>query len=66
MTATVRLCRYTQISETNCHDGLDNDCDGLVDMADPSCVYARGGGRGGSGDREEGDFARCRALPAPV
>jgi len=22
---------------TTCHDGLDNDCDGLVDFADPAC-----------------------------
>ena len=24
--------------ETTCNDGLDNDCDGLTDLADPNCV----------------------------
>jgi hypothetical protein len=26
-----------QASETSCFDGVDNDCDGLVDCADPGC-----------------------------
>jgi hypothetical protein len=35
-------CDYSTIpdyepSESNCTDGLDNDCDGLVDGEDPSC-----------------------------
>jgi hypothetical protein len=27
--------------DANCFDGLDNDCDGLVDIADPDCVSCR-------------------------
>ncbi len=30
-------CVPTQNPETSCNDGLDNDCDGLVDGADPDC-----------------------------
>ncbi|GLI66741.1 hypothetical protein VaNZ11_010689 [Volvox africanus] len=37
--ATVAVCRYQGFSETGgeCEDGLDNDCDGLVDVDDPDC-----------------------------
>src|SRR3989344_8107970 len=36
-------CNYTTITgyeqtETNCTDGLDNDCDGLTDAGDPKCT----------------------------
>jgi hypothetical protein len=27
-----------QTTETSCGDGRDNDCDGLVDCADPNCI----------------------------
>jgi len=27
-----------QATETSCADGADNDCDGLVDAADPDCA----------------------------
>jgi len=30
-------CNKAQITETNCADGIDNDCDGLVDCADSDC-----------------------------
>ena len=28
----------SQLAESSCFDGFDNDCDGLIDCADPSCV----------------------------
>jgi FtsP/CotA-like multicopper oxidase with cupredoxin domain len=30
-------CTVTEPSEQTCNDGVDNDCDGLVDGADPDC-----------------------------
>lgn len=36
-TATISLCRKTEEAETNCFDGLDNDCDGLVNSGDLDC-----------------------------
>ncbi|GAX78725.1 hypothetical protein CEUSTIGMA_g6163.t1 [Chlamydomonas eustigma] len=44
--ASTSVCRYTETVETNCHDGLDNDCNGLVDSQDPACG---GGGTCGNG-----------------
>ncbi|EFJ45511.1 hypothetical protein VOLCADRAFT_94248 [Volvox carteri f. nagariensis] len=37
--ATVTVCRFLRTNESgsSCSDGLDNDCDGLVDMDDPDC-----------------------------
>ncbi len=29
-----------QATETSCSDGFDNDCDGLIDAMDPSCMTA--------------------------
>jgi hypothetical protein len=39
-TAHVRACRFAVDVEAGaaCSDGLDNDCDGLVDGADPDCA----------------------------
>eukprot|EP00798_Chlamydomonas_sp_ICE-L_P014165 gene14165-20133_t len=34
----MKLCRYTETVETNCFDGLDNDCNGLTDDEDPACA----------------------------
>ena len=31
------LCEVTEDPETTCGDGIDNDCDGLVDGEDPDC-----------------------------
>ncbi len=31
-------CTPTQNPETSCSDGLDNDCDTLIDAADPDCT----------------------------
>lgn len=33
-------CRTTctAVTETSCTDGIDNDCDGLIDCADPDCA----------------------------
>lgn len=36
-------CTPTESSETSCSDGADNDCDGLVDIADPDCEGSGGG-----------------------
>eukprot|EP00798_Chlamydomonas_sp_ICE-L_P024728 gene24727-10364_t len=44
----ISLCRYTETVETNCFDGLDNDCNGLTDSEDPACA---GAGTGFCGDR---------------
>jgi subtilisin family serine protease len=33
-------CAPTEASEVSCEDGLDNDCDGLPDAADPDCSVA--------------------------
>ena len=30
-------CTPTETNEVSCNDGLDNDCDGLVDADDPDC-----------------------------
>ncbi|GIL58782.1 hypothetical protein Vafri_13773 [Volvox africanus] len=38
--ARVTVCRAIRVNETgpnSCSDGLDNDCDGLVDNEDPDC-----------------------------
>jgi putative metal-binding protein len=32
------VCPGGQARETTCNDGLDNDCDGLPDCADPDCT----------------------------
>ncbi|KAJ9510718.1 hypothetical protein QJQ45_027657 [Haematococcus lacustris] len=39
--ATVSVCRPSATSESGaaqCGDGLDNDCDGLMDLDDPDCA----------------------------
>lgn len=33
---------YPQGTVENCSDGLDNDCDGLIDSEDPDCGYTPG------------------------
>ncbi|GFR48548.1 hypothetical protein Agub_g10447 [Astrephomene gubernaculifera] len=40
--ADLKVCRFTDTVENvadTCWDGLDNDCDGLVDFDDPDCSY---------------------------
>ena len=34
------MCRYdtANVAETNCTDGLDNDCNGKIDAADRACI----------------------------
>ena len=32
-----RLCRASETGDPECRDGLDNDGDGLIDMADFGC-----------------------------
>lgn len=31
-------CTVTENPEASCSDGIDNDCDGLIDGADPDCA----------------------------
>jgi hypothetical protein len=38
--AQVLICRFTYIEEAGvdlCNDGIDNDCNGLIDYCDPKC-----------------------------
>jgi hypothetical protein len=43
--ANIRICRATSANETGdlCFDGIDNDCDGLIDSKDPDCIPGGGG-----------------------
>ncbi|GAX74872.1 hypothetical protein CEUSTIGMA_g2318.t1 [Chlamydomonas eustigma] len=41
--AVVQLCRMSQVQERSCNDGLDNDCNGLIDSEDPACIAAAAG-----------------------
>ena len=36
---THTCCNKTEENETACNDGLDNDCDGLIDVADSDCSW---------------------------
>jgi hypothetical protein len=60
-----------QAPETNCNDGWDNDCDGLIDGDDPDCagkvveqcanlVDDNGNGLVDCADPECANFSRCR------
>lgn len=42
--AVVSICRNTSTVETaaTCNNGLDDDCDGLIDAADPDCGFVKG------------------------
>lgn len=35
--AVVTVCIASQSRERSCNDGLDNDCDGMIDDQDPDC-----------------------------
>ncbi|GAX76122.1 hypothetical protein CEUSTIGMA_g3565.t1 [Chlamydomonas eustigma] len=41
--AVVQLCRMSQVQERSCDDGLDNDCNGLIDSEDPACIAVAAG-----------------------
>jgi FtsP/CotA-like multicopper oxidase with cupredoxin domain len=51
------VCEPTEPSETACSDGLDNDCDGLIDGEDPDCA----GPPPPSACGDYGDRNSCRA-----
>jgi hypothetical protein len=36
------VCTVTEAPETSCADGIDNDCDGFPDGADPDCAATAG------------------------
>jgi len=50
--AVIQLDRSCQSSETACDDRWDNDCDGLVNCADPECTGDAACARGGACDVE--------------
>ncbi|KAG2450776.1 hypothetical protein HYH02_004613 [Chlamydomonas schloesseri] len=58
--AQVVVCRYSGDAEAECGDGLDDDCDGLVDMDDPDCSGSSGGGGDG------GTVVQPSEVPVPV
>ncbi|KAG1679293.1 hypothetical protein FOA52_009323 [Chlamydomonas sp. UWO 241] len=35
------VCRRSADTEADCHDGADDDCNGLTDLADPACAAFR-------------------------
>jgi hypothetical protein len=52
------LVRAASLVSTACSDGIDNDGDGKVDLADPGCS--------GSGDNDEFDAPPQGATPTPT
>ena len=46
-------------SETDCGDGLDNDCDGLIDCLDPDCLGNESTGDGNCDDLCDNDSDGC-------
>jgi hypothetical protein len=49
-------CTPTEPTEVSCDDGLDNDCDGLTDNADPDC-------QPGVDCSDYNDATSCRNVP---
>lgn len=56
-------CEVTEIPESSCTDGQDNDCDGDTDAADADC--ATGGGAPGTACLVDADCAsnKCKGKP---
>ncbi|GIL55710.1 hypothetical protein Vafri_11231, partial [Volvox africanus] len=66
--ATVLVCRRFNRTETLCGDGLDDDCDFLVDEEDPDCTRrgsANNSGDSGNGDSIDVGFVETRNPPPP-
>ena len=59
-------CNVTEVIETSCSDGQDNDCDGDIDAADSDC--ATGGGAPGTACQVNGDCAsnKCKGKPGQM
>jgi len=61
-------CGQPAASETDCENGIDDDCDGKVDSADSDCVQSPCEGHGGDsdGDGKCDDADNCPNDPNPT
>ena len=60
-----QLCTITEDPEVTCSDGVDNDCDGLIDGDDPDCGITCTLGQKGDPCGEDGECCsnKCRGRP---
>jgi len=55
----VVACTPTEVTEVSCTDGMDNDCDGLIDANDPDC-----GAPPADCSEYDGNKSACQDAPA--